>query len=171
MFSSKAVQALMDKEDITQVVIESITGLDLPQVFVDEFANEITELGNNTHRNQVDQDNESLNVKPKAKKRRGYQPRERIERTQKEESCWYRRYLAADKRNSVISGECAIDSTAADKKLASQFKTTFRVYWTVFEEIKQTIIAKHFHDPNKKDAVGFSHDVELLVLGLLYYVG
>ena len=71
----------------------------------------------------------------------------------------------------MISGECAIDSTAADKKLASQFKTTFRVYWTVFEEIKQTIIAKHFHDPNKKDAVGFSHDVELLVLGLLYYVG
>ena len=170
MFSSKAVAKLLEDEDLTSVMVGSLVkSLDLPEVFQEEIANE---LATDTNRSTQDVEiSDELDCNPKAKKPRGYQPREYIERVPRESSSWYRRYLAADKRNSIQIGESQIDSTPADKKIAAQFKTTFRVYWSVFEEVRDLIVNRKFHDPTKKDAVGFSHDIELLILGLLYYVG
>ena len=101
----------------------------------------------------------------------GYEPREYLPRAPKEGSSWYLRYLAVDKRNEIKRGEMDPNASPSEIKLAKQFKNTFRVYWSVFQEIKELIVDRGFHDPKKKDAMGFSHDLELLVLGLLFYAG
>ena len=48
-------------------------------------------------------------------------------RVPKEESHWYRRYLHPDKRSAIERGESVPDASLADKKLAKEFYSTFRV--------------------------------------------
>ena len=49
-----------------------------------------------------------------------------------------------------------------DKKLAGQFKSTFRVYWTVFEEIRDLIVERKFHNPGKEVGMDCSEPLEPL---------
>lgn len=163
-------KGLLDESLLVDTLVE---GVDLPPVFKNELIEEITSVGSSRERRKVDLINTDDNdeVTSKIKKPRGYLPRQHLKRAPKEQSAWYQRYLAADKRNSIQIGESDPNASTADKKLAAQFKMVFRVYWSVFQEIKDIIVQRKFHDPNKKDAVGFAHDLELLVLGLLYYVG
>ena len=172
MFSSKAVKGLIDREDAESLIVASaLESIDLPPEFKAAFCEEICDSGNSRNCNEkvdVDVDNDN---KSNTRKRKGYKPREFIERAPKEASAWYQRYLAPEKRDTIQRGESDPNASPTDTKLAAQFKTTFRVYWSLFEEVKGIIINRRFHDPKRKDAVGFSHDIELLVLGLLYYVG
>ena len=107
----------------------------------------------------------------KPRKRRDYMPREYLGRKGKEESHWYRRYLSNDRRDEISNGESNRDATAAQRKLAGEFKTTFRVYFSVFLRLKDIVLEEAIHDPTKKDILGFSHDTELLLLGSLHFIG
>ena len=82
----------------------------------------------------------------KAKKQVAYKPREHTDRTPKEQSHWYRRYLSTEKRSSIERGETE-PSTASksDLKLAKEFYSTVRVCWRLFLELKTIIIGRCFH--------------------------
>ena len=152
MFTSKAVEKLIENEDIESLLIRSALkpiGLppDVEDLFVDEFcANDANDniQGNDTPTEEP--------TTKKVKTRKGYESRESLPRVPKEASAWYLRYLAVDKRNMIQRGENNPDASPQDIKLAKQFKNTFRVCWSVFQEIKSLIVDRGFHDPNKKDA-------------------
>ena len=166
MFGPDAIKGLLEQ-------VGSLTdGMDLPSVFKEEFELEFANIDPSQRHQRRQEDPDPIEVLPqwKVKKPRGYEPREYIKRTPKEESSWYSRYLAADKRNSIRLGETDLNASPSDKKLAGQFKTTFRVYWEVFEQVRDLIVDKKFHDPSKKDAVGFAHDIELLLLGRILWL-
>ena len=170
MFTSKALKGLLEKEDIESLIFGSaLKSIDLPPEVKDAFCEELCDDSINVDAWSNDKDpHQRLN---NSKKRKGYQPREFIERAPKEASAWYIRYLAPEKRDAIKRGETNPLASPIDTKMALQFKTTFRVYWAVFEQLKEIIISRGFHDPKRKDAVGFAHDIELLILGLLYYTG
>ena len=90
----------------------------------------------------------------------------------RKQSSWYHHdYLAAKKRNAIHLSELIQTHLHKIRNLTLNSRVLFRVYWSVFIEIKELTIDRKYHDPNKKDAVGFAHDVELLLLGMLYYLG
>ena len=99
--------------------------------------------------------------------------RNHIPRRPMEESNWYLRYLSPASRLSIIAGESADDdcSTPSDVKIADEFFNTFRVYWSVFQDLKRIVLEQNIHDPQKKDIMGHSSNVELLILGVLFYCG
>ena len=166
MFTSGSLKGLIEQEDATSLLVESmLQGMDLSSVFQEEFRNEMSSTVESSNRRQLDNTDEVDTLKPK-----GYQPREYLKRMPKEQSSWYRRYLSAESRSAIQDGEDNANASTANKKLAAQFKITFRVYWRVFLEIKNLAIHRKFHDPNKKDAVGFAHDIELVLLGMFYYL-
>ena len=115
MFSSNE-----DDESFLFGSIAKSFDVDVPPEFKEEFVNEF--LIDGKSRSNLHEESSDDEVKPKAKKSRGYQPREHIRRVPKEESAWYRRYLAADKRYSIQLGESDVNASPADIKLASQFK-------------------------------------------------
>ena len=90
-----------------------------------------------------------------------------------EESHWYQRYLCANARTAIKDGENNPETSPSNKKLGKQFRNIFRVYWSVFEEIKNVVLThdRTFFNQERKDALGFAHGIELLLLGSLYYVG
>ena len=98
-----------------------------------------------------------------------FKPRERLERTPKEQSHWYQKYLTEENRDAIQRGETSDNASKAEKKLAKQFYSTFRVYWSLFVDLTYIAIDKGFHDITKKDACGFAHDLELLLLGSLCF--
>ena len=167
MFTSKAVEKLLGNQDLEALIVESaLKPIGLPPEVESIFTEELCADDGNI--------DDAIKIKDPTKKkkaRKGYAPRESIPRAPKEASAWYLRYLAANKRNEIKRGESDPEASPAEIKLAKQFKSTFRVYFSVFQEIKELIVDRRFHDPNKKDALGFSHDLALLVLGLLFYAG
>ena len=172
MFSSKAVTKLVLDNDIESLIVaNALESIDLPQEIKEFVTEEFCDGVDGVGVNAVDGDGVDQKEIENTRKRKGYKPREFMERAPKESSAWHRRYLAPEKRDSIQRGESDPNPSPIDKKIAAQFKTTFRVYWSLFLELKQIILEKQFHDPRKKDALGFSHDIELLILGLLFYVG
>ena len=105
-------------------------------------------------------------------KKKPYQRREHIKRVPKEEANWYRRYLTDDKRKSIELGEAqSADADGRDKKLSKEFYYTFRIYWSLFKVLVDMALTRGFYNPSKKDIMGFSHDLELLLLGSLFFLG
>ena len=109
------------------------------------------------------------------RKRKLFQTRQYEPRTPKEESNWWRHYLCPDKRALL---EVAEERKAANeaiplaaKKVWDGFVSAFRVSWSVFLELKMILLERGFYDPSKKDILGFRHDLELLLLGSLHYIG
>lgn len=104
------------------------------------------------------------------RKKKGYKPRAHVGRVPKEQSHWYRRYLEPERRNSIERGEKG-EGEPQDVKLAKDFYATFRIYFELFKELVQMALTRGFHNPNKKDIMGFAHDLEILLLGSLYFLG
>ena len=121
MFSSKAVEKLIENEDIESLLMHSAlkpVGLppDIEDMFVEEFCNDQSSSSKST-KSTTSTEQEST----KRRKKNGYQPREFIERAPKEASAWYSRYLSADKRDAIKRGETDPEATPLEIKLANQF--------------------------------------------------
>ena len=55
--------------------------------------------------------------------------------------------------------------------MAKSFYSTFRVYFSLFKQLVEMALTRGFFDPNRKDATGYAHDLELLLLGSLFLLG
>ena len=104
-------------------------------------------------------------------KKKEHKQREHIPRVPKEDSHWYRRYLAPEQRLKIHIGESNTSASKKDKKIALEFCSAFGVHWSVFVELFTMLIERNTHDPNKTDTLNFSHDPELLLLGSLFFIG
>ena len=75
MFTSGSLKGLLEQEDATSLLVESmLQGMDLPSVFQEEFRNEMSSTVESTNRRQLDNTDEVDTLKPKLKKPKGYQP-------------------------------------------------------------------------------------------------
>ena len=103
MFTSKALEKLIENEDLESLLMRSAlkpVGLppDVEDLFVEAFCEEDVVVDNQQSQ-QSQQDSKS--TKPNQRKRSGYRPRESIERAPKESnSSWYSRYLVAARCHS-----------------------------------------------------------------------
>ena len=80
--------------------------------------------------------------------------------------------MAPEKRSAIIRGETSKDKASmSDTKLAKEFYSTFRIYWQLFVKLIAIATDRGFHDVTRKDAVGFAHNLELLLLGSLFFLG
>ena len=118
---------------------------ELPTEVVAEF--EDTDAGVNVPSSITKSDTETENKT----KKKAHQPRTHVPRVPKEESHWCRRHLVEEKRNIISNAEGNADASKVDKKLEKQFVATFRVYWSIFQDLVNLVIERGMRDPTKTD--------------------
>jgi Plant transposon protein len=89
----------------------------------------------------------------------------------KEDSNWWRKYLAPTKVDQIKETERNEPVPPASTR-AAEFRSMFRVPFAVFEKLKELTIAKGWYDPTASNAAGEPcKDLGLLILGVLHCLG
>ena len=78
MFGPDAIKGLLEQEDVTSILVGSLTdGMDLPSVFKEEFELEFANIDPSQRHQRRQEDSDPIEVPQwKVKKPRGYEPRE-----------------------------------------------------------------------------------------------